>query len=116
MIFSIILICVIGRDFGCMLNAERASQPGPSQNHTPPNEMMEETRSGPTTPCPSINGHNDGGDEIVSSVEESERGEGCCQRRRGREGNNAAAKNTEMQRCCGSSAQDEDLDESVFTG
>ena len=110
MIFSAILIlCVLGCDFGCMLKAERASQPGPSQNHTPPNEII----SGPTTPCPSINGHNAGGDEMESSVERSE---GCCQRRRGKEGNNAVAENTEMQRCGGSNAQDEDLDESAFTG
>ena len=122
MIFSIILICVLGRDFGCMLKAEQASGPGPTQ--TPPSGTTAVmTRSGPTSPCPSINHHNDvgGHDEMESSVGESERGEGCCchsRRRRGREGNTdtaAVTESTEMKRC-GSGVQDEDIDESVFTG
>ena len=57
---------------------------------------------------------------------ESERGEGCCMcchsntrrpvRGSGREGNyGAVTESTEMRRC-GSEVQDEDLDESVFTG
>ena len=131
MIFSIILICLLGRDFGCMLKAERASKSGPSQ--TPPNETTAAAiRSGPTSPSPSINRHNDDSsddDELESSVTaESERGQGCCTcchsntRRRGRrrgsgrEGNyGAITESTEMRRC-GSEERDEDLDESVFTG
>ena len=106
-----------------MLKAEQASKPGPAQ--TPPNGTETEAiQSGPISPCPSINRHNDdGGNGIESSVNESERGEECCchsrRRRSGgrREGNEAAAVtgSTEMQRC-GSEAQDEDLDKSVFTG
>ena len=127
MIFSIILICLLGRDFGCMLKAERASKSGPSQ--TPPNETtVAAIRSGPISPSPSINRHNDDGsgdNELESSVTaESERGEGCCtyrhsntrRRGRGREGNyGAVTESTEMRRC-GSEECDGDLDESVFTG
>ena len=132
MIFSIIIICVLGRDFGCMLKAERASKPGPAQ--TTPNETARET--GPTNPCPSINHHNDtdgsnDDDELESSVDKCERGEGyCChssssRRRRGRgrgrvtgggEENEAAVTGSTEMRRCGSEARDEDLDESVFTG
>ena len=130
MIFSVIIICVLGRDFGCMLKAERTSKPGPTQ--TTYNGTAAAAR--PTTPCPSINRHNDAtddsgdDDELESSVDKSERGEGCCchssssRRRRGRgrggggEGNEAAITGSAEMRRCGSEARDEDLDESVFTG
>ena len=127
MIFSIILICLLGRDFGCMLKAERASKSGPSQT-LPNGTTAAAIRSGPTPPSPSINCHNDDGsgdDELESSVTaESERGQGCCtcchsntrRRGRGREGNEGAVtEGTEMRRC-GSEERNEDLDESVFTG
>ena len=59
---------------------------------------------------------------MESSVKESERGEGCCchsrksKRRERREGNEAAVTGSTEMRRCGSEAQDEDLDENVFTG
>ena len=101
MIFSIILICVLGRDFGWMLNAERASLPSPTKDSV----------NGDTSLGFSISSAND--NEQESSMDISEKGASCCHRRRQKDNN--AAITTELQQC-NDGAQDEDSSENLFTG
>ena len=131
MIFTVVIVCVLGRDFGCMLKAERASrQSGSTQSLPDGTTATAAAIAGPSLSCPSINHNNRNGDrcdDLESSIDGSERVEGCCscqrrRRRRGRELERSAAASTEgsaettqTQRCC-SGMKDEDLDESVFTG
>ena len=106
MIFTIILICVLGRDFGLMLSAERASQPSPSRG-----AISEASREEPVSNKGSP--PNDS-NEQESSMDASEKGESCCHRRRQRN-NNTTNNNMELQRYS-NEAQEENSGENLFTG
>ena len=94
-----------------MLKAERSSQPPalpPTQTHP-----VNEGGSGENAPS-SSSAPPQGDNERESSVDDVfDEGGNCCQRRRRKKREEES--NTEMKRCV-STGQDEDLDESVFTG
>ena len=106
MIFTVILICVLGRDFGLMLRAERASQASPTGG-----TISEASRS--QTVSNEVSPPNDD-NEQESSMDASEKGENCCHRRRHRN-NNTTTNNLELQRYS-NQIQEEDSTENLYTG
>ena len=113
MIFTVILICVLGRDFGLMLRAERASQPMASSRSR--GAINEVSRPEPVSNKGSlaVSSPNDN-NEQESSMDASEKGESCCHRRRQRD-NGTTASNVELQRY-NKEAREEDSGESLYTG
>ena len=108
MVFSVVIICLFGRDFGPMLTAERLSTPPTLPPPAPPSRG-----SRTTSPCSPVPPQIE--DEIESNVDDVEEGEQsrCCPKRKRVGGDNSAVSvNAELQHC----GKDEDLDESVFTG
>ena len=113
MIFTVILICVLGRDFGLMLRAERASQPMASSSSR--GAVNEVSRQEPVSNKGSlaVSSPNDI-NEQESSMDANEKGESCCHWRRQRN-NGTTASNLELQRYS-NEAQEEDSGESLYTG
>lgn len=111
MIFTVILICVLGRDFGCMLFAERAAQTSSSQTQTDIKPTKIDTSGGGLES--SVLSLND--DEKKSSVVLSERsrGESCSLKKR--RNDTATSSNNKLQGYTNTMA-DEDHGESIFTG
>ena len=109
MIFTIILICVLGRDFGLMLRAERASQPSPSGGAINEASRVEPVSNEGT----SISPPNDN-NEQESSMNASEKGESCCHMRRQGD-NNTTNSNMELQRYS-NETQEENSGENLYTG
>ena len=113
MIFTVILICVLGRDFGLMLQAERASQPMASSRSR--GAINEVSRTEPVSNKGSlaVSSPNDS-NEQESSIDASEKGENCCHWRRQRD-NGTTASNVELQRYS-KEAREEDSGETLYTG
>ena len=115
MIFTVILICVLGRDFGLMLQAERASQPMASSHSR--GAINEVSRPEPVSNKGSlaVSSPNDN-NEKESSMDASEKGESCCHQRTQKDnGTVTTTSNVELQRYS-NEAREEDSGETLYTG